>query len=377
MRHIQSALRRSFFILGFIIGILIFASGCSTLFGPDEEEDEDSIPIVGLGTLLVKSDSRWGGSCFLRGNGPAWSADCKEVFYCVEYFSEPMESYVRRVDIETKSNNDVAYFHGKRIYELSASPNGEYVIFIVSSGGYGEGDDELVYVVRSPLYNDAVVLDSKVGTFMCPWYSGFRPVWSSDSRWLAFQELDSTVSVYDMTIQQLAKSIHYNGVPLCFSLDGAELLIDPYTDTTYIQYDLGQDTYWDDTGIHLIYASADVLWGKLVGITRYSIQTGTSISLELPSIDLSDWWHYMGSSPDYSKVAMVFEDREVFSDRQHLYLGDYQSGEMKLIANSDHKDTHFAGVAFSPDGTRIAYLYQYTNDNPNIMADPNLYYQDL
>ena len=101
MKVVRSTSRRLNLVRGFSAGMLILAAGCSNLFTPPPDEDNTSnIPIVGVGTLLVSSESNISGYTVLRTGGIAWSADGEEVFYGTDTYgihrmSVPCENHIR------------------------------------------------------------------------------------------------------------------------------------------------------------------------------------------------------------------------------------------------------------------------------------------
>ena len=66
-------------------------------------------------------------------------------------------------------------------------------------------------------------------------------------------------------------------------------------------------------------------------------------------------------SPDGESAAFWFHEYSVCS---HLYLIDMSTGTKRLLANSDGGGG--GAVAFSPDGTQIAYKYSLHDYSYNL-----------
>lgn len=389
MKFVRSKSRRLNLVGGFSMGMLILAAGCSPPNDPDED-NTSNIPIVGVGTLLVKSDS----NSYLRWHGGiAWSADGEEVIYAVDTYRNHGIS-VKRININTLESRTV---RGSflSITNFGTSPNGEYLSFVQGNEPFN------LYLADAPDYAAFVPLDSVV------WTEPY--VWSPDSRLVAYvssrpwnPELiwETTVAIWDVVNHAQVESFQIPGkaFPMAFSPAGDQLLMGEYNPNWLLRRHLGLSVldlttktsthldsliawpisgpwiitplaFWDEAGIQVIYRPENTR-----SIAIYSGETQSSRMLA-EEAGILDSWNIAGISPDHSRLALWFHELTGFvGSRAHLYVVDIQSGDINLIANHESEISIASQAAFSPDGTKIAYLYLPNGSN---YQNLNIYYQEL
>lgn len=369
------------YVLPFLFLITINLTMCSFLTKPEG----NSIDIVGPGILLVSSETNIQGNLYLKDSGIGWTADGNGVIHTISYYGS-VHDRIRCINIDSKSINTI--HHG--IYDvrsLKTSPNCEHVAYIGDpSGSY---DDYRLYLAGAPDYSDPVELDN-VPSNATPY------IWSPDSRLILWYWPGSdTLVVLDIVSRQRTHTLSGIGKPLAFSPDGTHLLV-AESDRNSLRmstFDLNQQgssliaTIPEADALHAVWNSTDIrIILKVGGFSDSSIQVfsvGDSSYTELLHNDFSDRWRLASVTPDGESAAFWFGESFYTGflsgyTRDHLYIVDLLTGERRLLVNSEN-GRNGGSVAFSLDGTRLAYHYVPVQKTFRGMeySSINLYYKDL
>ncbi|MCH8012923.1 MAG: PD40 domain-containing protein [Candidatus Marinimicrobia bacterium] len=265
---------------------------------------------------------------------------------------------------------------------MSASPDGKYFAHTSYYRGSSDQDSSILYLSVSDDLTQSIALGTIPNNYI---YPTLTYAWSTSKELFAYKTIDR-LAIWNLRTMAPLQIVPLWGELLCFSPDGGELLyIDIDREYNYRSilavYDLAtgesavlesfdfmvsQVAYWDESGIHLIYKhGAEVM--------IYSHQDGTTLEVAIAG-ELSESWHVSSLSPDYTKAALWLRTGYSDSRRFHLYLLDIKAGTIELFANSKEKGTTSGGTAFSPDGSKIAFLFSL-DWGPE--AYSNLYYKEL
>ncbi len=376
---------------GLIAGGLLLAAGCSFLLQPEEEP----LPTVGLGTLLLVAETNIDGNDFMLGD-LAWSQDSKEVLYSGGTYGTEGE-WVRRVDITTGQVNPIGDLNS--VTDFREAPGSGFLVVAGNSG-----DSSALYLATPAQYNGLSLINAVV--------SGSPVAWSTDATLLAFAagrtgtygtDLQTSLVVRNIPADSVVLTVQVAGeaFPLAFSFDADRLLFgerryDPVlgsSDTLFLFiYDAVAQTtqfveslpyvsfrqmraHWDAAGFRLVYWPGQTDEALVI----YAQESGSTLVLSQEGV--VDGWSLAAVSHDFRKAALWFHEATFAGDdgfsifhRTHLYVVDLESGDRELIANGSNQFTGYGGVAFSPDGLRIAYLYAPVLLTYNSL---NLYFQSL
>ena len=377
------------YLLPFLLLTSVYLTMCFSPTNPEENSntnhEENSKDFVEAGVLLVSSETNIQGNLFLRDVGIGWTADGNGVIHTIGYYGAE-DLTIRYINIDSKAVNTIR----NGIYDvrnLKTSPNWEHIAYIGDPSGFY--DDYRLYLADAPDYSDQIELDNVTG-------NATEYFWSPDSRLILwYWPFSDTQAVLDVVSQQRTHTLYNIGKSLAFSPDGTHLLVAESTeDSLHLSsFDLNQQqlsiiatipeadvlhAVWNSTDIKIIIEAGDYIDSS---IQVFSVADGSYTTLLHNGI--SERWRLAAVAPDGESAAFWFGESvwtglfEGYT-RDHLYIVDLLTGERRLLADSENPRDG-GTVAFSPDGTRLAYYYKpvqktYMGREYNSF---NLYYKDL